>query len=86
MIATLLARAAALFAGHGLKAGMAAAALMMLITWDWSRINRAEQRGADRVRVQIEKNTDANAKKADAARAAAERIPADRLRDRYFRD
>lgn len=86
MITALLARAAALFAGHGLKAGMAAAALMMLVTWDWSRIRRAEQAGADRVRVQIERNTDANAKKADAARRAVERLPKDKLTDRYTRD
>jgi acetolactate synthase small subunit len=82
----MIAKLIALFAGRGLIIGSITAALVMTITWDRSRISSAVNRGVleERARV-IEKGAD-NARKADAARSAADRLPADRLRDKYCRD
>lgn len=62
----------------GLGLGIIAAAL----AWDYSRV----EKGRAQERAAVEKRGETNAKKADAARRAAERLPADRLRDRHFRD
>lgn len=78
----ILTRIASLFAGNGLIAGAVVAVLVMFGTWK----RDIKESGRQEVRASIEKNTNANAKKADAARAAVERLPADRLRDRHFRD
>ena len=80
------ARLVALFAGNGLVIGLVAALSVMVITWDRGRINSAVQRGVASERASVEKRGEINARKADEARRAAERIPADRLRDRFFRD
>lgn len=69
-----------------LLVGLASAAVVAVVGWDSSRKASWVERGKEQVRVQIEKNTDANAKKADAARRDAERLPASRLCDRYARD
>ena len=37
-------------------------------------------------RVRVEKKSTENAKKADAARRSVDKLPADRLRDRWYRD
>ena len=76
----------ALFAGHGLKFAAVFGMLAMLGTWDWKRIRQAENRGAESVRVEAERKSNANARKADAARRDADKLPAGRLRDTYCRD
>ena len=86
MIQILLARAGLLFAGHGLKIGLAVGLLAMVMTWDRGRLRQAEQRGVMNERASVEKRGEANARKADDARRSVERLPPDRLRDRWFRD
>lgn len=76
----------ALFAGHGLKFAAVFGMLAMLGTWDWKRIRQAENRGAESVRVEAERKSNANARKADTARRTVDRIPDERLRDKFCRD
>jgi hypothetical protein len=76
----------ALFAGHGLKFAAVFGMLAMIGTWDWNRIRRAENRGAEAVRVDSERKSNANARKAENARRDADKLPASRLRDTYCRD
>lgn len=71
---------------HWLVIGLASAAVVSVVGWDSSRKAAWVQSGKEQVRVQIEKNTDANAKKADAARRDAARLPAGRLLDKHCRD
>ncbi len=78
----ILARLAALFAGHGLKFGIAAAVAVVFATWR----SDIKESGRQEVRASYEKNSNANARKADAARRDADRLPAGRLCDRYSRD
>ena len=82
----IAARLVALFAGNGLVIGLVAAFGVMVLTWDRGRINAAVNRGVQQERASVEKRGEINARKADEARRGAERIPADRLRDRHFRD
>lgn len=86
MIQLLLARAGLMFAAHGLKIGLAVGLLAMVVTWDRGRIRQAEQRGIQTERAGVIQRGEVNARKAQAARDSVERIPADRLRDRWFRD
>jgi len=86
MIQLLLARAGLMFAGHGLKIGLAVGLLAMVVTWDRGRLRQAEQRGIQTERASVIQRGEINARKAQAARDSVERIPADRLRDRHFRD
>lgn len=86
MIHLLLARAGLMFAGHGLKIGLAVGLLAMVVTWDRGRLRQAEQRGVMNERAGVEKRGEANARKADDARRSVERLPTDRLRDKFFRD
>jgi len=82
----LAARLTTLFAGNGLIVGLAVALCVMVLTWDRGRINAAVNRGVEQERASVEKRGEINARKADEARRAVERLPADRLRDRHFRD
>jgi len=75
-----------LFAGHGLKFAAVFGMLAMIGTWDWRRIKAAENRGAESVRVDSERKSNANARKAENARRDADKLPAGRLRDTYCRD
>lgn len=86
LLSTILARATAAFAGHGLVIGLVAALGIMVLTWDRGRINSAVERGVASERASVEKRGEINARKADEARRAAERLPPDRLRDKFFRD
>lgn len=51
-------------------------------------VNNAHQRsiGAEKVVAKIEKATNENVKKADAARRSVDGVPVERLRDKYTRD
>jgi hypothetical protein len=82
----LAARLTTLFAGNGLIVGLAVALCVMVLTWDCGRINAAVNRGVEQERASVEKRGEIKARKADEARRAVERLPADRLRDRHFRD
>lgn len=86
LLSTILARAGTIFAGHGLVIGLVAALGIMVLTWDRGRINAAVNRGVASERASVEKRGEINARKADDARRSVERLPADRLRDRHFRD
>ena len=76
----------ALFAGHGLKFAAVFGMLAMIGTWDWRRMKAAENRGAEAVRVDSERKSNANARKAENARRDADKLPASSLKDKYFRD
>lgn len=80
------ARLAALFASNGLVIGLVAAFGVMIVTWDRGRINAAVNTGVQKERASVEKRGEINARKAEDARRSVERLPADRLRDRFFRD
>lgn len=71
-----------IIARFGVRIAMGLGVLVAFFAWDNSRVNkgRVEERAA------IEKRGETNAKKADAARRAADKLPADRLRDRHCRD
>lgn len=60
---------AQLFAGHGLKFAAAAGLLAMVATWDSRRIEAAESRGAESVRVETKKANDAAVKTSERVRA-----------------
>ena len=66
--------------------GLVAMLVTGFLGWDSSRKAAWIDRGVQRERASVEKRGEINARKADDARRAAERIPADRLRDRHFRD
>lgn len=75
-----------LIGAHWIAAGAVSAAIVAVIGWDSSRKARWVESGRQEVRVEAEKKGKDNARKADAARRDAERIPADRLRDKFCRD
>jgi hypothetical protein len=72
--------------GHVVLAGVCTALVVTALGWDSSRKARWTESGRQEVRASYQKNSDDNAKKADAARRDAERLPPGRLRDRHFRD
>ena len=86
MMSLLLARAGLLFAAHGLKIALSVGLLAMVMTWDRGRLRQAEQRGIQHERAGVIQRGEINARKAQTARDSVERIPPDRLRDRFFRD
>lgn len=59
-------------------------ALIIAAFFGW--LHNHDKKVVSRVAAQIEKKANANAEKADAARKSVDAIPADRLRDKYFRD
>jgi hypothetical protein len=73
---------APILARYGLHIGLAIGCLVAFLAWDSSRVNKGRQIE----RAAIEKRGEINAKKADAARRDAERIPVQRLCDKYARD
>ena len=75
-----------LFAARGLVVSLVAGLGIMVVTWDHRRMSAAREAGRTEVRVEAEKKGDENAKKADRARRAADKLPDDRLRDRWCRD
>jgi len=77
---------AQIFAGRGLVVSLIAGLGIMVVTWDRSRMSAAREAGRQEVRVQAEVKGRENAKKADAARRAAEQLPAGRVFDRWCRD
>jgi hypothetical protein len=81
-----LARLTTLFAGNGLVVGLVVALCVMVLTWDRGRINSAVKRGVEQERASVAKRGEINARKAEDARRAADKLPASRLRDTYCRD
>ena len=75
-------RLAALFASNGLTFALFAAGGIMFATWR----SDIKESGRQEVRVKIEKNSNENANKAEAARRSADKLPASRLCDKYSRD
>lgn len=49
-------------------------------------IHNHDKKVVSRVVAKIEQKANANAEKANAARKSVDALPADRLRDKYFRD
>lgn len=52
------------------------------LAWDHSRV----EKGRSQERAKIEERGKTNARKAETARRDVDRLPADRLRDKYCRD
>ena len=75
-----------LIGAHWIAAGAVSAALVAVIGWDSSRKARWVESGRQEVRVEAQKKGAENAKKADAARRDADKLPAERLRDKFCRD
>lgn len=73
---------APILARFGVHIAVAVGCLVAFFAWDTSRVNKGRQLE----RAAVEQRGEANARKADAARRAVERVPADRLKDRYVRD
>lgn len=73
---------APLLARFGVHIAVAVGFVVAFFAWDSSRVNKGRQLE----RAAVEKRGNINAKKADDARRAVERLPADRLKDRYVRD
>jgi hypothetical protein len=73
---------APILARYGLQIGIAIGCLVAFFAWDSSRVNKGRQIE----RAALEKRGEINATKAEKARSTVERLPADRLRDRHFRD
>lgn len=71
-----------IIAKFGVRIFMGLGVLVAFLAWDNSRV----EKGRAQERQAVEKRGETNAKKADAARRAAERLPADRLRDKWCRD
>lgn len=74
------------FAARGLVVSLMAGLVVMVVTWDRSRMSAAKEAGRQEVRVETERKGNENAAKAERARRAADKLPADRLRDRFCRD
>lgn len=74
--------------GFGLVRSLGAAAVAVLVFLGLWQADRLRQReiGAAKERGMIEKRSDANAKKADDVRKKVERLPMEKLSDRYARD
>lgn len=63
------------------------AAIFLVVAGAWfGWIHNHDKKVVSRVVAKIEQKANANAEKANAARQSADSIPADRLRDKYFRD
>ena len=75
-----------IFAGRGLVVSLVAGLGIMVVTWDRNRMSAAREAGKQEVRVEAEKKGKDNARKADAARRDADKLPAERLRDKFCRD
>ena len=77
---------AALLAGWPARIGVIVAAFVALVGLrQWDKQHQ-QAIGAGKVVAKIEKAANENARKADDARRSVERLPADRLRDRFSRD
>ena len=72
---------APILARFGIHIGIAVGVIVAFFAWDSSRVNKGRQLE----RAAVEQRGEANARKADAARRAVERVPADRLCDKYSR-
>lgn len=68
------------------RASMVAALVASVVAWRAYDIHQQRSIGEERAQVKMEKAANANAKKADKVRRSVDAIPADRLRDRYWRD
>lgn len=75
-----------IFAGRGLVISLVAGLGIIIVTWDRNRMSAAKEAGRQEVRVEAEKRGRENARKAETARRAADRLPAERLLDKHCRD
>jgi hypothetical protein len=64
----------------------AMAAFVVFGAWLTTRDYKQQAIGAQKLAAKMEKASDENAKKAEAARRSVDALPPDRLRDKYFRD
>lgn len=71
-----------IIARFGVRIAIGLGVIVAFVTWDNSRINKGRQQE----RAAVEERSKSNVKKAEAARRDADRLPADRLRDKYCRD
>lgn len=68
------------------RASMVATLVASLLAWRAWDVHKQRSIGEERAHVKMEKATNANAKKAEKAAKAVERIPDSKLNDRYRRD
>lgn len=66
--------------GRALVAGVGLLTLWVAFAWHY------EAKGALKELAKVERAGEKNAAKADAARRSVDKLPDDRLKDRYFRD
>ena len=71
-----------IIARFGVRIAMGLGVLVAFLAWDNSRI----EKGRAQERQAVEKRGEINARKAESARRSVDRIPDERLRDRFFRD
>ena len=71
-----------LIARFGVRIFIGLGIIVAALAWDNSRVNKGRQIE----KAAVEERGRVNVKKAAAARRDAERLPADRLRDKYCRD
>jgi hypothetical protein len=86
LLSTLIARATAAFAGHGLIVGLVAAFGIMVLTWDRGRINSAVERGKESARVEQKAATDAANNRGSAAADKSMRVQPSRGTPLTYRD
>lgn len=67
-----------------LQGGIVVVSAALLAGWAW--VASIKSSAVQKERARVEQKSNANANKADAARRAAERLPATRLCDKYARD
>ncbi len=70
----------------GRMVGAAFGLFLMVASWRAYDLNKQRGIGAERERAKMERAADANASKAEKARQSVQKIPDDRLHDRYRRD
>lgn len=66
-----------------IQTGIAIAGVLSLIV---AFASHERSKGEAKAVAKMERNANANAAKAEAARRSADKLPADGLRDKYFRD
>ena len=71
-----------IIARFGVRIAIGAGIIVAFFAWDNSRVNKGRQIE----KAAVEKRGEINARKAETARRSVDRIPDERLRDRWFRD
>jgi len=71
-----------IIARFGVRIAMSLGVVVAFLAWDSSRVNKGRQQE----RAAVEERSKTNARKAEAARRDADRLPAGRVFDKHCRD